>query len=41
MACIEPGGVKRLADSDAADHVFLLTLAIRLGPVVMLIRLIG
>ena len=29
--------MKRLSDRDTSDHVFLLTLAIRLGPVVLLV----
>jgi len=32
-------GVKRLSDGDSTDHVFMLTLAVRLGPVVMFLLL--
>ncbi len=36
MAGGERRGVRRLGDRDTGDRVFLLTLAIRLGPIVML-----
>jgi len=31
--------MKRLTDSDSSDHMFLLTLAVRIGPVVMIMLL--